>query len=129
MLKLEIIGNVGQDAVMKSLAGKNFVSFSVAHSEKIKAMNNQIIENTVWVSVLSTQENLLQYLKSGSKVFVRGNMRVNQYTDKSGNSRVSIEVYASEIQLCDLKKTARQDTPMTAASYQQKNVEPDNLPF
>lgn len=100
MLKIEVIGNIGNDAEIKSINGNDCVSFNVAHSEKRNG-----VEYTTWVSVLMNGNggNLLPYLKKGAKVFVRGNLSVNPYQDKNNQWRVGINVSASEVQLCGLK--------------------------
>ena len=100
MLKIEVIGNIGNDAEIKPINGNECVSFNVAHSEKRNG-----VECTTWVSVLLNGNggNLFPYLKKGAKVFVRGNLSVNPYQDKNNQWRVGINVSASEIQLCGLK--------------------------
>ena len=114
MLQIEIIGNIGNDAEVKNINGKDFVSFSVAHSEKVNGT-----EHTTWVSALMNGNggNLLQYLKKGAKVFVRGRGSVKAYTDQSGQAKAATNVYVSEIILCDLKNNGG-NTPVN-----------DNPPF
>lgn len=125
MLQIEIIGNLGSDAEIKQLNGKNYVSFNVAHSEKRKDANGITVDSTTWVSVLLHGDggNLLQYLKKGCKVFVRGRMYVKTYVDKSGQTQAAINVNASEINLCGLKGES---------NSQQDNTRPitdDDIPF
>ena len=36
MIKLQVIGNLGRDAVMNNVNGKTVINFTVAHSEKYK---------------------------------------------------------------------------------------------
>lgn len=100
MLKIEVIGNIGNDAEIKNINGNECVSFNVASSEKRNGT-----EYTTWVSVLMNGNggNLTQYLKKGAKVFVRGNLSVKQYQGNNGQWNVGINVSASEVQLCGLK--------------------------
>lgn len=100
MLKVEVIGNIGNDAEVKNINGNECVAFNVASSEKRNGT-----EYTTWVSVLMNGNggNLTQYLKRGAKVFVRGNLSVKQYQDKNGQWCVGINLSASEVQLCGLK--------------------------
>ncbi len=100
MLKIEVIGNIGNDAEVKKINGNECVSFNVAHSEKRNGT-----EYTTWVSVLMNGNggNLTPYLKKGAKVFVRGNLSVNQYQDKNNQWRVGINMSATEVQLCGHK--------------------------
>lgn len=100
MLKIEVIGNIGNDAEIKNINGNECVSFNVASSEKRNG-----VDYTTWVSVLMNGNggNLTQYLKKGAKVFVRGNLSVKQYQGNNGQWNVGINVSASEVQLCGLK--------------------------
>lgn len=100
MLKIEVIGNIGNDAEVKNINGNECVAFNVASSEKRNGT-----DYTTWVSVLMNGNggNLTQYLKKGAKVFVRGNLSVKQYQDNTGQWRIGINLSASEVQLCGLK--------------------------
>lgn len=106
MLQCEIIGNIGSDAEVKPINGRENVSFNVAHSEKFNGK-----EYTTWVSVLmgGNGGNLTQYLKKGVKVFVRGRLSVNVYQDKTGQWRAGLNVYATEVQLCGSKNESQND--------------------
>lgn len=52
MLKVEIIGNIGNDAEIKEFGGKKYVSFSVAHTEYQKDEQGNRTDLTAWCSVL-----------------------------------------------------------------------------
>ncbi|MBI3882871.1 MAG: single-stranded DNA-binding protein, partial [Sphingobacteriales bacterium] len=34
MIKLQIVGNLGKDCIVKEINGKNVINFSVAHTER-----------------------------------------------------------------------------------------------
>lgn len=138
MLQCEVIGNLGNDAEIKEFGGKKYVSFSVAHSEVSKDQQGSRVEQTTWVSVLWYGDGggMLQYLKKGCKVFVRGRERVKLYADKNGNAQFAINVNASEVQLCGIKgetgNTQGNSIPMqqpqpTAPSASSNGN--DDLPF
>lgn len=130
MLKVEIIGNIGNDAEIKEFGGKKYVSFSVAHTEYQKDEQGNRTDLTTWCSVLWNGEGggLLPYLKRGSKVFVRGNLKVKMYADRNGNQQAAINVSASEVQLCGVK--GETSTPQAGVQVQQPtNEQGDDLPF
>lgn len=104
MLQCEIIGNIGNDAEIKDFGGKKYVSFNVAHSERKKDANG-FTQITTWISVLWYGEGggIFQYLKKGSKVFVRGHLSVKTYQDRGGTTQVAINVNANEVVLCGTK--------------------------
>lgn len=133
MLQLEIIGNIGNDAEIKQFNGKEFVSFNVAHSERRKDANGNAVEQTTWVSVLWSGNGggLLQYLKRGCKVFVRGRMFVKTYQSKSGGWFAAVNVSANEVNLCGNK--GENGTAQPQAASQQSSApatsNEDDLPF
>ena len=67
MFKVEIIGNIGQDARVVENGGNKFVSFSVAHSKKWKDNQGVDHEETEWFGCTLNGDGggLLQYLKAG----------------------------------------------------------------
>lgn len=132
MLQCEVIGNLGNDAEIKDFGGKKYVSFNVAHSEYGKDQQGNRTEQTVWISVLWYGDGggLLQYLKKGTKVFVRGRQRVKLYADKNGNAQCAINVNASEVQLCGIKgenNNFHQSQPSAPSAMGNSNN--DDLPF
>ena len=136
MLQCEVIGNLGSDAEIKEFSGKKYVSFNVAHSDVSKDQQGNRVEQTTWVSVLWYGDGggLFQYLKKGSKAFVRGRLRAKTYQDKNGNVQIAINVNASEVQLCGIKgesSNTQQATQASPAQHQSQGVnnETDDLPF
>lgn len=134
MFVSEIIGNIGADVEIKDFGGKEYVSFSVAHSEYGKDQQGNRTEQTVWISVLwyGNGGGLFQYLKKGTKVFVRGRQRVKLYADKNGNAQVAINVNANEVVLCGSKNENNNQSggiPMSAQTSPQPLEPSDDLPF
>ena len=109
MLQIEVIGNLGKDAEVKEFSGKKYVCFSVAHTENVRAQKpgEPPTQRTTWLSIYWYGDGgaMLQYLKRGAKVFVRGTMRNNLYTDRTGQTRVDINVNAREVYLCGSSPT------------------------
>ena len=105
MLKAEIIGNLGHDATTRQINGKDYVCFDVAHGEKVNGERR-----TVWISVLWSGNggNLLQYLRKGATVFVRGDLSAKLYTDRAGQTNISMSVMAREIQMCQFAEQGQQ---------------------
>lgn len=130
MLQCEVIGNIGNDAEIKEFSGKKYVSFNVAHSEKRKDANGTTVESTTWVSVLWYGDGgLIQYLKRGCKVFVRGRLSVKSYQDKNGNTQVAVNVNANEVNLCGLKGEQSTGTSPAAQQPSAPTQQNDDLPF
>ena len=130
MLKAEIIGNLGKDAEVKEFSGKKYVSLSVACSEYSKDQYGKRTEQAAWVSVLWYGDGggLLPYLKKGAKVFIRGNFKAQAYTDKQGAAQASININASEVQLCGFKSDGNSNTT-TQATTTKASSQNNDLPF
>ena len=81
MLELTIIGNLGKDAEQKDINGRPVMTFNVAHSEK--GADGQ--ERTTWVSCIRNIKDgnnaLLQYLRKGTRVYLRGKVYTKIYND------------------------------------------------
>jgi len=108
MIQIQILGNLGRDAEVKTINDKQYLSFSVASTEK---RNNE--ESVTWVSVLYPhQEALLPYLKKGQQVFVSGRLKAGIYQNQNSFG-IDLSVFANVLQLCGSKK---EDTTVPAAS-------------
>lgn len=106
MFQSQVIGNLGADAAIQNGENdKKYVTFSVAHTEYSKDKEGHPVERTVWIGVTwyNYTENMLAFLKKGTKVFISGRTRVKPYLDNGGNPQPGIGIYASEVFLCGAK--------------------------
>lgn len=98
MKQLTIIGNIGYDAVIKETNGNKFVTFTVAVNESYKDASGQKVEKTNWISCLSRQLALAQYLTKGKKILAQGKMDVSVYKGKDQQYRAGINLTTSHIE-------------------------------
>ena len=120
MIIAHIIGNLGRDAEVKAINDKQYMSFSVASTEK---RNNE--ECTTWVSVLYPyQEALLPYLNKGQQVFVSGRMSAKLFQNQNSFG-IDISVFANTLQLCGAKREGEQQQNVQATPTPQ----PVQTPF
>lgn len=115
MLKIEAIGNLGYDAEIKNINGRDVLSYSIAHSEK--KSNGE--STTTWVECLhytNNPERLKPYLVKGKSIHVRGNMNASTWVDRQGATRISITCYVSEFDFCGGAKQDNQSTGATPAN-------------
>lgn len=126
MLVVELIGNIGNDAQVKDFNGKKYIAFNVAHSEKFKNQQGVETERTTWVSVLKPGESgIVQYLRKGTPVFVRGELGFKQFQDSGHNWQVGVNCLAREIQLLPGGKrdqNTQQAEPGTAPAQPATNA-------
>ena len=133
MILASIIGHLGKDAEIKKINEKEYLSFSVASTEKKGEQ-----EVTTWISVLAgNNPNLLPYLKKGQQVFVSGRMSAGIYQSQN-TFGVDISVFASTLQLCGGKREEQatvstagqssQPTPVATPPFSQ-TATPASTPF
>lgn len=106
--KVTIVGYLGRDVESRFMPdGKCVANFSVATSERKKDRNGEAQDVTTWfrVSVFGkSAEACQQYLKKGSLVYVDGRLSLNEYTDRDGNQRASLEVRGNDVQFLGRKE-------------------------
>ena len=131
MIDLTIIGNIGNDAVIKDFNGRKFISFNVAHSRRYTDAQGNSKERTTWVSVLkyTTEESprLLQRLTKGTQVYVEGEPSVRAWTDAQGNAQAAINLSADRIELLSSRKSDDQAQPQAAPTIYANTQ--NELPF
>ena len=142
MIKLLLIGNLGNDAVVNNVNSKTVINFQVCHTEKYKDSQGIEINKSVWVSCAYWTErtNIAQYLLKGSRVYIEGMPDVKQYRNNAGENKANITCRVMSIQLLgsNQKETTVSPQPNAPITEQQgyKPVETDisltqddDLPF
>lgn len=133
MLKVSIIGNLGQNAETKIIGSASYTVFSVCHSRQRKDAQGNVTQETEWVSCKRRQYNntdvLLPYLLKGGKVYVTGDLYKREYTDNTGVKRCELNCNVSHIEL--LAKPQQRDLPSTGGSVPQwqSPAPQDDSPF
>lgn len=103
MFKVEFIGNLGADAEIKESNGSKFVTMRVAHTDKWTTESGEKREITTWadVTMSNTESKVIPFLKSGVKIFVRGNGSLRLYSSPTEKKmKAGIQCSATEIELC-----------------------------
>lgn len=102
MFTASVIGNLGADAELKTINGKVYLTFRVAHSEKFTKQDGSQIEETTWISCITSQfTSLAQYLKRGQKVFVSGDCKASiVWKPKTRENVVGLSINVRSIELC-----------------------------
>ncbi len=99
--KIILVGHLGRDPEMRyTPQGTALCKFSVATSERRKNTVGEMEEQTTWfrVTVWGRQAELAnEYLSRGRQVYIEGRFRLEEYTDREGQKRLSPEVTATEI--------------------------------
>ncbi|KAA2240137.1 single-stranded DNA-binding protein [Chitinophaga agrisoli] len=134
MIKLQLIGYLGKDAVQREANGKSVLGFSVAHTERFRNQQGISQEKTTWVDCsLWERENLTPYLTQGTQVYVEGTPVPDVYSNNVGISVPQLRLRVYNIQLLSggrRDEMRRQPADETDATGTDPMREPeDELPF
>jgi len=101
MIKLQIVGNLGKDCIVKEVNGKNVINFSVAHTEKFKDSQGNLKERTTWVECAywTDRTAVAQYLKKGKMVYAEGSPEADAYTNKENQAAATLRMRVQNLQL------------------------------
>lgn len=121
--KIIIIGNLGKDPELRyTPQGKAVCSFTLATNDKRKDKSGELQNVTTWFRVTlwdKQAEAANKYLTKGRAVYIEGRLRMEEWTDKDGQTRQSLEVQATDMQFID----KGEDAPMTGTQ------ESEDVPF
>ena len=100
--RIMIVGYLGRDPELRyTTQGTPVCDFSVATTERRRDKSGDTQEVTTWfrVSLFGRQAELAsQYLAKGRQVYVEGQLSQQEWTDREGATRTSLEVRGTDIQ-------------------------------
>src|SRR6478672_12553076 len=101
MIKLQIVGNLGKDCIVKEINGKSVINFSVAHSERFKDAQGNQKERTTWVECAywTDRTAVAQYLKKGTMVYAEGSPEADGYLNKENQPAATLRMRVQNVQL------------------------------
>jgi single-strand DNA-binding protein len=101
MIKLQIIGNLGKDCIVKEINGKHVINFSVAHTERFKDAQGTQKERTTWVECAywTDRTAIAPYLVKGTSVYAEGSPEADPYTNKEGQAAATLRMRVQNVQL------------------------------
>ncbi len=101
MIKLQIVGNLGKDCIVKEVNGKNVINFSVAHTERYKDNQGNQKERTTWVECAywTDKTAVAQYLTKGKTVYAEGSPEADAYMNKDNQAAATLRMRVQNIQL------------------------------
>ncbi|HSC52542.1 MAG TPA: single-stranded DNA-binding protein [Phnomibacter sp.] len=101
MIKLQVIGNLGKDAQVNQVNGKNVINFTVAHTERFRDSAGGQKEKTTWVECAywTDRTGVVPFLKRGAQVYVEGTPEVRQFNRTDGTPGASLSLRVLSLQL------------------------------
>src|SRR5258705_2572697 len=131
--RIILVGNLGRDPELRYTAqGTPVCSFSMATNERRKDKTGEMQDQTTWFRVTlwgRQAETASQYLTKGRPVYIEGRLRVEEWTDRDGKPRHTLEVHATDMQFIG----GRSEKPLAEkaaagvgpAEQQQQEQQPD----
>ena len=99
--KVIVVGNLGRDPELRyTPQGTAVCSFSLATSEKRRDKAGEFQEITTWFRVTTwgkQAETASKYLTKGRPVYIEGRLRIEEWTDRDGKNRYTLEVNATDL--------------------------------
>lgn len=144
MIKLQIIGNLGKDCIVKEVNGKNVINFSVAHTERFKDAQGNQKERTTWVECAywTDRTGISPYLTKGRTVYAEGSPEAEAYTNKEGQAAATLRMRVQSVQLLggnsgegqgsnsgNVTNTGMSTAPVVKTQAAVANAPEDDLPF
>ena len=132
MIKLQVIGHLGQDATVNNVNGKTVINFSVAHSEKFKNKEGAEVNKSVWVSCAYWTErtNVVNYLKKGTQVYAEGAPEAKTYRNQNTNEIVpQLSLRVTSIQLLSSNKVVNSNDSSNFISQPNGFEQTEETPF
>ena len=135
--KILLIGNVGQDPLVRTAGENKVANFNLATTEKRRDRDGNVVAETEWHNVViwgKLAEVVERYVTKGTQLYIEGRIKTEKYTDKEGNERMAVKVYASALQLLG-SKTDGQQAPQAQPNTMQSapaaiyDSPTDDLPF
>lgn len=101
MLKGQIIGNIGADAEVRSLGGKEYWQLRVAHRRRKE-------DPAEWVRVMARKngDGLGQLLRKGATLYAAGDLRCTWYVKRDGTTEMDVTIWADEVQVMRRARTS-----------------------
>lgn len=112
--KITVVGNLGKDPELNYTGqGKAVCKLSVATSEKRRDAAGELQTVTTWfrITLWGTQaETASRFLQKGSPVYIEGRLRVEEWTDRDGKQRYTLEVQGMDMQFIGSSSNASTDS-------------------
>lgn len=138
--KVILVGNLGRDPELRyTPQGTPVCSFSMATNERRKDKTGEMQDQTTWFRVTlwgRQAETASQYLTKGRPVYIEGRLRVEEWTDRDGKPRHTLEVHATDMQFIGGGRGEGGEAPMERAASatggapsEHSELSDDDIPF
>ena len=129
MNNVNLLGRISTELNLKEINNKKILNFSIAI--------NDIKDKTSFIPITAFDtlaENISKYQKKGNQIAISGFLQDNNYTDKDGNKRYSLNVVASRVDFISNKEAIKKDDKITFSynndfKLEDNKIDDDDVPF
>lgn len=131
-----LTGHLTYDPELRSTpSGVSVCRFQIAVARNFAPKGEErkadFIDVTAW---RQTAEFVCKYFRKGAMIAVEGAIQTDNFTDRDGNKRKSVQVVANQVSFCGSKAEAGTEQPNLNASAAYEDFEEivdddDDLPF
>ena len=133
MIKLQIVGNLGKDCIVKEVNGKNVINFSLVHNERYKDSQGNQKERSIWVECAywTDRTAISPYLKKGQMVYAEGTPEADAYLNKENQASATLRMRVQSIQLLGGNKEGNPSSAATSnpGAYQPSGAVRENTNY
>lgn len=105
--KITVVGHLGKDPELRYTPQGNAVcNISVATSEKRRDKTGEMQDSTTWFKITlwgKQAETASKFLTKGSQIYIEGRLRVEEWADRDGKNRYTLEIQATDMQFLGTK--------------------------
>lgn len=98
---ITVVGNLGRNPeIRKSRAGRDWATFSVAHSDGHMDNGRWVTDTTTWYSVVcfgATAVDVANKLHKGDRVIIDGTVSTESWDDADGNHHSTLKITARTV--------------------------------
>ena len=98
--RVQLIGNLGNDPIMKDVNGNKLAKFTMATNQAYTNKKGERIEDTQWHNLVvwgKLAELVERFVSKGKEIAVEGQIQTRSYDDADGNKRYITEIVAHDI--------------------------------
>jgi single-strand DNA-binding protein len=134
--KVILVGNLGRDPEVQTFEnGLKKATFTLATTETYKSKEGSREQHTEWHRIVlwrALAEIAETYLKKGNQIFLEGRIRTNQWKDKDGNPRTTVEIEGTSMIMLGGRREQAAPAGEQTEEMQVNDLPPaqeDDLPF
>jgi single-strand DNA-binding protein len=100
--KITLVGNLGKDPDFRyTPQGNPVCTISLATNERRKDKSGEFQDVTTWFRVTlwgKQAETAQKFLTKGSPIYIEGRLRVEEWSDRDGKTRYTLDVQGTDMQ-------------------------------